>query len=98
MDGKAVPSSVDAFEKALAAFKPGTKGNFVVLREGQKVEVKGVPVQEAKSGTPLWTILDGTSNTIIVGEKNFPPPLKTYVAPSDPSQAGKGFQVIAREP
>src|SRR5262245_55671375 len=94
MDGKPVPRAADAFDKALSAIKAGMKINVVVLREGQKVEVKGVPVQEAK---PL-NILDGTSNTILLGEGRFPAPIKTYWVPSDPGTSGKGYQVIAREP
>jgi hypothetical protein len=83
LNGKDVPRDADAFAKLLADIKADKAVDAVVLREGKRIEVKGLSLPEGTVGFPpalnygytlppqaLWQkyIQDGTSNTIMLGE------------------------------
>lgn len=52
LDGKAVPNRVDEFTRRVAALKPDTTVEIVVMRRGKKETIKEVKVPEAKGSQP----------------------------------------------
>jgi len=52
LNGKDVPRDADAFAKLLADIKPDRAVDAVVLREGKRVEVKGLSLPEGGLGLP----------------------------------------------
>lgn len=52
LDGKAVPNRVEEFTRRVAALKPDTMVEVVVLRKGKKETIKEIKVPEAKGLQP----------------------------------------------
>jgi hypothetical protein len=52
LNGKAVPSDLEAFRKLLAEIKPDAPVDAVVLRKGKRESVKGMTLPEVKEDAP----------------------------------------------
>jgi hypothetical protein len=55
LNGKDVPRDADAFFKLLADIKPEKPVDAILLREGKRVEIKGLSLPEAALGSPFGT-------------------------------------------